>query len=169
MDFEIDAEKPLSEVFCGRREKEMLSLFRWLSTADTRLCRAEWRWQNPGVKEAFSKKRRSRRRARNLAESAYVSATPVGTGVSTVRRRAHNLVELFFVSHKIWEQKSLPPRGRGTTKWWKEPAVARIQKEDSNFLYKLSLSRAPFVFCSAKSTSLPEGGEYIHDFFKTKV
>ena len=122
----------------------MLSLFRWLSTADTRLCRAEWRWQNPGVKEAFSKKRRS-------------------------RRRAYNLVELFFVSHKIWEQKSLPPRGRGTTKWWKEPAVARIQKEDSNFLYKLSLSRAPFVFCSAKSTSLPEGGEYIHIFFGTKV
>ena len=41
---------------CGNREKEMLSLFRRFSTADTRLCRAEWRWQNPGIKEFPPKK-----------------------------------------------------------------------------------------------------------------
>ena len=27
----------------------MLYRFRWLSTADTRFFRAEWRWKNPGV------------------------------------------------------------------------------------------------------------------------
>ena len=36
----------------GNQEKEMLSLFRRFSTADTRLCRAEWRWQSPGIKES---------------------------------------------------------------------------------------------------------------------
>ena len=48
----------LSEVFCGRRENDMLYRFRWLSTADTRLFRAEWRWKNPGVNERgfFTKK-----------------------------------------------------------------------------------------------------------------
>ena len=44
----------------GNQEKGMLSLFRWLSTADTRFFRAEWRWKNPGVNERsfFSKKRK---------------------------------------------------------------------------------------------------------------
>ena len=30
----------------------MLSLFRRFSTADTRLCRADRRWQSPGIKES---------------------------------------------------------------------------------------------------------------------
>ena len=40
---------PKVKFFCGRRENDMLYRFRWLSTADTRLFRAEWRWKNPGV------------------------------------------------------------------------------------------------------------------------
>ena len=46
--------------------------------------------------------------------------------------------------------KSLPPGGRGTTKWWKEPAWLWIC---TNFI----VTHSPSVFCYAKSSSLPEG------------
>ena len=48
---------------CGRRENDMLYRFRWLSTADTRLFRAEWRWKNHGVNEYsfFSKKEQTKK------------------------------------------------------------------------------------------------------------
>ena len=38
----------------------------------------------------------------------------------------------------------------------------------SALFIEASLSRAPFVFCYAKSTSLPEGGKYIHNFAGTR-
>ena len=30
--------------------------------------------------------------------------------------------------------RSLPPRGRGTTKWWKEPCGAKDQGEENNYI-----------------------------------
>ena len=47
----LSPQTPVYSPSCGRQEKGMLSLFRWLSTADTRFCRAERRRQNPGIKE----------------------------------------------------------------------------------------------------------------------
>ena len=38
----------------------------------------------------------------------------------------------------------------------------------SALFIEASLSRAPFVFCYAKSTSLPEGGEYTRDYAEIK-
>ena len=108
MDFEIDAEKPLSEVFCGRREKEMLSLFRWLSTADTRLCRAEWRWQNPGVKEGKARFREV------VRWGIFVGAIyPKGTSVGRTNRppdRRSKKWNYTFVLKKSWMYS--PPSGR---------------------------------------------------------
>ena len=38
----------------------------------------------------------------------------------------------------------------------------------SALFIEASLSRAPFVFCYAKSTSLPEGGKYTRDLAGTR-
>jgi len=41
---------PLRSFFGGKRENDTGVIFDVFSTAGTRLCRAEWRWQSPGSK-----------------------------------------------------------------------------------------------------------------------
>ena len=75
----------------GRRENDMLYRFRWLSTADTRFCRAEWRWENPGVNEV-------RRPRRSAGE--------------------HTNSQNSYLSYKIASVIAFSGGRRGTTKWW---------------------------------------------------
>ena len=118
----------------------MLSLFRWLSTADTRLCRAEWRWQNPGVKEAFFQKS-------GIARRIVVARN----GITPLFRKNRGCIRL-------------PPGGRWIlrSKRRREPAKVRAYIKSSNLLIESLPPQAPST--TLWSPSLSEGGFFVPKF-----
>ena len=57
-----------------------------------------------------------------------------------------------------WQPRSLPPGGRGTTKWWKELACTKIFTPVSKRCALPQLRVLPSSRSCARATSLPEGG-----------
>ncbi|MBR3837556.1 MAG: hypothetical protein IKJ74_05345 [Clostridia bacterium] len=79
---------------CGKRENDTRVIFDVFSTAGTRLCRAEWRWQSPGSKVSlsFQKKERqpgkgAKRRALRKKKQPLRIASFIYIGI-ILRRRA---------------------------------------------------------------------------------
>ena len=86
----------------GNRENDMLYRFRWFSTADTRLCQAEWRRQKPGVNEP--------RRVRANIDCFHNS---LRSSTDRRGRRSLQIAKAFYLLYTLFSFTTLCARLRG--------------------------------------------------------